>query len=71
MSDILACLQVVTIAWLTTTIFFLACWVGECKPLPSARHLSYYEMDGADQDILAGVESSVDPSGLKHFPRLW
>ncbi|KAK9853864.1 hypothetical protein WJX84_007554 [Apatococcus fuscideae] len=62
--------EVVTIAWVTSTVFFLACWVGECKPLPSARHLSFYEMDGDEQDIYAGVDS-VDPSGLKHFPRLW
>ena len=66
----LVCLQVVTVAWVTSTVFFLACWVGECKPLPSARHLSFYEMDGDEQDIYAGVDS-VDPSGLKHFPRLW
>lgn len=62
--------QVLAVAWLTATVFFLAAYTSPCRELPSPAQLQFYEMGGGDQDIFAGVRST-DARGLQHFPRLW
>ena len=62
--------QVVFVAWLVATAWFLVTYHSPCQPLPSKEQLSYYESSGEDQDIYAGV-SGFDSRGLKFFPQLW
>lgn len=62
--------QVLAVAWLTGTVFFLATYTSPCRALPSPAQLHYYEMGSDDQDIFAGVDA-IDSRGLRHFPRLW
>ena len=63
-------LQVVFVAWLTATVWFLVMYLGPCHKLPSRQQLHYYEMSGNDQDIYAGV-TGADSRGLRFFPQLW
>lgn len=62
--------QVVFVAWLVATAWFLVTYHSPCQQLPSKEQLSYYESSGEDQDIYAGV-SGFDSRGLKFFPQLW
>ncbi|KAK9843640.1 hypothetical protein WJX81_000756 [Elliptochloris bilobata] len=62
--------EVLVVAWLTGTAFFLAAYASPCRALPPAAQLQFYEMGTSDQDIFAGVHAT-DSRGLKHFPRLW
>ncbi|KAL3138646.1 hypothetical protein ABBQ32_006406 [Trebouxia sp. C0010 RCD-2024] len=62
--------EVVFVAWLVATAWFLVTYHSPCQPLPSKEQLSYYESSGEDQDIYAGV-SGFDSRGLKFFPQLW
>ncbi|DBA70944.1 TPA: hypothetical protein ACH3X2_011387 [Trebouxia sp. C0005] len=62
--------EVVFVAWLVATTWFLATYSSPCQNLPSKEQLSYYENSGEDQDIYAGV-SGFDSRGLKFFPQLW
>ena len=62
--------QVLLVAWLIATTFFLICYASPCAKLPPKAQLQYFELGGDDQDIFAGVDDT-DARGLKHFPRLW
>ncbi|KAK9808763.1 hypothetical protein WJX72_003174 [[Myrmecia] bisecta] len=62
--------EVLFVAWLTATTFFVITYASPCQKLPPKEQLAYYEMDSADGDIFAGV-GGEDKRGLKHFPRLW
>jgi len=61
--------QVLAVAWLTGTVFFLATYASPCRRLPPPGQLQFYEMGGGDQDIFAGV-AGTDSRGLQLFPRL-
>ena len=63
-------MQVLVVAWLIATTFFLICYASPCAKLPPKAQLQYFELGGDDQDIFAGVDDT-DARGLKHFPRLW
>lgn len=63
-------MQVVAVAWLTATAFFLATYWSPCLPLPPKAQLQYFEAGGEDQEIYAGI-SGADSRGLRHFPQLW
>lgn len=63
-------LQVLTVAWLIATVFFVVCYASPCQKLPPRTQLQFFELGGGDQDIFAGVDDT-DARGLKHFPRLW
>ncbi len=63
--------QVVTVSWLTATVFFLVTYLSPCVPLPPKDQLLYFEAgSGEDQDFYAGI-SGADNRGLRHFPQLW
>lgn len=64
--------QVVTVAWLTATVFFLITYMSPCVPLPPKKQLNYFEESQAaqDQDFYAGI-SGADSRGLRNFPQLW
>ena len=73
--------EVLVIAWLTCTAFFLALWASPCAPLPAAPFLAAAEPGWAgvppslagptDPDSLYGGGGGEDTRGLAHFPRLW
>ncbi len=65
-----AVVQVVVVAWVIATVFFLITYTSPCLKLPPAEQLKYFELGGSDQDIFSGVDDT-DARGLKHFPRLW
>ena len=62
--------QVLGVAWVTATAFFLLVYSAPCLKLPPPERLAWFEMGGNDQDIFAGGDDA-DARGLKHFPRLW
>ena len=62
--------QVVVVAWVIATVFFLITYTSPCLKLPPPNQLKYFELGGSDQDIFSGVDDT-DARGLKHFPRLW
>ena len=62
--------QVLAIAWLIATTFFLICYSCPCAKLPPKLQLQFFELGGDDQDIFSGVDDT-DARGLEHFPRLW
>lgn len=63
-------LQVMAVAWLIASVFFVASFVSPCRGLPSQRALGYYEAESELDDFYAGG-ALTDRRGLKHFPRLW
>ena len=63
-------MQVLGIAWLIATVFFLICYSCPCAKLPPRAQLQFFELGGDDQDIFAGVDD-MDSRGLKPFPRMW
>ncbi|CAL5218914.1 g660 [Coccomyxa viridis] len=63
-------LEVLGIAWLIASIFFLICYSCPCAKLPPRAQLQFFEQGGDDQDIFAGVDD-MDSRGLKYFPRMW
>ncbi len=40
--------QVLAVAWLSGTVFFLATYASPCRRLPPPGQLQYYEMGGGD-----------------------
>ena len=62
--------QVMAVAWLIATIFFVVSFVSPCRSLPGHRALGYYEAESELDDFYAGG-ALTDQRGLKHFPRLW
>ena len=64
------CLQVMAVAWLIATVFYLCSYLSPCRRLPSEQALGYYEAESELDDFYAGGVLT-DRRGLKHFPRLW
>lgn len=62
--------QVLAVAWLISTTFFVICYASPCTQLPPKAQLQFFELGGDDQDIFAAVDDT-DARGLKHFPRMW
>lgn len=63
-------LQVLAVAWVIATVFFLVTYTSPCAKLPPPEQLKFFELGGSDQDFFSGVDDT-DARGLKHFPRLW
>ncbi len=63
-------IQVLVVAWVIATVFFLVTYTAPCLKLPPSEQLKYFELGGSDQDIYSGIDDT-DSRGLKHFPRLW
>ena len=62
--------QVMVVAWIIATVFFVVSFYSPCRTLPSEKILGYYEAESELDDFYAGG-ALVDRRGLKHFPRLW
>jgi hypothetical protein len=63
-------LQVLAVAWVIATVFFLVTYTSPCAKVPPPEQLKFFELGGSDQDFFSGVDDT-DARGLKHFPRLW
>ncbi|KAK9915826.1 hypothetical protein WJX75_004586 [Coccomyxa subellipsoidea] len=62
--------EVLAVAWVIATVFFLVTYTSPCAKVPPPEQLKFFELGGSDQDFFSGVDDT-DARGLKHFPRLW